>query len=875
MKNSKFEISCNERSEPRPANSKYLARGARPVLDGTSASDSHFFRISNFEFRIFLLLALLLFAVPALRAQDASLDAAEQAISARLPEVAIAKLQAFLTSSAALDDSLRERAENDLTQAMLDSGDFVGALARLEFPEGEVERFRKAEALSALGRWEDAAPLYAEVAAGGPASLREAAAIGQAEALHALARGDEAESALARLEPHSSSALVRLRLAELCLESGQLERARQLLARSKPSSLLETRWRQFVEGRVYLAEDQAAPALQDFEELLKDPRGLTPALHSGATVGLTEAHAALNGLEVADNVIEDFIWKFPDSPFLEDMFRRLDGIYAREENPSESELQHWAAQAPPRRAALALYYLARSIQRESRQEKAIRTFTDFVQRYPRHPLAFEAWMQLGELYLETSRLSDAISAFEGAMRTSGNPDERARGEIAEGNADFAKGEFLHATESFRNAAQRSPDLWLDATYDSALAWLYVGNYERFLVHYNALSQRYPDTEQRRSLLLEEGLLQARSGDPRATATLQSFIRDFPDNRRVSEARLALAELVFARGDVDSASNLLKAAYVSKPSDQSREQADCLAIFIADSAGNRRDDEVLRLGRQFLDTYPDSTLRPRIRMKLGEVYFRREDFANAQTQFETLAEESPADPLADQALILAGQSSVKGMSPGGIKHALDLFQRVAAGSGPLKLYARQEQALLKVQMGSNKDAVIIYDDILRSNPDTPLRFAALCGKADCLVAAESAAESDASPAPSPSVSSTTGGCAAAIALYNQIATDPEATPPWRDQALYKKGRCLNKQGLTGEALAAFFDILNAPSAASRQQPDFFWFDKAGFDAADMLEEKSQWPGAISILEKVAQAGGPRSAEARKRADQLRLEHFVWD
>jgi len=44
---------------------------------------------------------------------------------------------------------------------------------------------------------------------------------------------------------------------------------------------------------------------------------------------------------------------------------------------------------------------------------------------------------------------------------------------------------------------------------------------------------------------------------------------------------------------------------------------------------------------------------------------------------------------------------------------------------------------------------------------------------------------------------------------------------------------------------------------------------------MLEARAQWPGAISILEKVAQAGGPRSAEARKRADQLRLEHFVWD
>jgi tetratricopeptide (TPR) repeat protein len=468
------------------------------------------------------------------------------------------------------------------------------------------------------------------------------------------------------------------------------------------------------------------------------------------------------------------------------------------------------------------------------------------------------------------------------MRASGSPVERARGEIAAGNADFAEGDFLHAAENFHNAASRSPDLWLQATYDSALAWLHLGNYNRFLEDYTALSHSFPETDERRNLLLEEGLLQARSGDPRATATLESFVRDFPDNRRVAEAQLALAELVFAGGDMDSASHLLRAAYVSAPSNESREQADYLAIFIADSSSNRQDAEVLRLGRKFLDDWPSSHLRPQVRMKLGELYFRAEDFANAQTQFETLAEESPSDPLTGKALILAGQSSVRGMSGGGVQHALDLFDRVAKGSGPLRLYARQEEALTEAHLGHDKEAVIIYDDILRSNPDTALRLAALCGKADCLVAAAN----DASPPASPSTTSTTSTTstpstpstetsAAAVALYDQIAADPEATAPWRNQALYKKGRCLSKQGFTDQALTAFYDVLNGHSSTPGQQPDFFWFEKAGYDADAMLEAKAQWPGAIAILEKVAQAGGPRGAEAKRRADQLRLEHFVWD
>jgi len=828
-----------------------------------------------------LLCALLCLITLPLQAQtptDPALTDAEQALASHLPEVAVEKLNVLL-SGTTLSEDQQQRAQEDLTHAILDSGDAQGALARLDFPATNTERFLKAEALSALGNWEDALPLYATVAAYGPDSLHEAATLGQAEALHALQRDPEARAILALLAAHSSSTLVQLRLAELYVENAELNPAGALLARCKPATPLENSWFHYVQGRLYLAEQQDAPALETFQDMLNNPPGLTAALHAGATVGLTEARINLNGREAADNVLVDFISQHEESPYLEDMFRRLDQIYAAEESPSDSDLQHWATQPPARRAALAQYYEAHSLQNQGRREKAIHAYTEFVQRYPTHALCFEAWMQLGYLYLAKASIPQAINSFDSAMRYSADDLQRARAEIASGNADFEQDDFLHAAELFHDAAARSPDLWLQATYDSALAWLNLRNYDRFLVDYTALSHLYPETDERRNLILEEGLLQAYTGDPRAAATLESFIRDFPDNRRVSEAQIALAELVYAGGNTDSASHLLQAAYTTSPSPQSLEQADYFAIFLADSAPNRTDDDVIRLGDKFLNTYPSSTLRPQVRMKLGQLYFAREDFANAQTQFETLADESPNDPLADKALILAGESAVRGMSTDGIKHALTLFEEVAEGTGPLRLYARQEQALLKAQTGRYDEAVLIYDDILRSNPDTTLRLAALCGKADCLVAGASdpaaspSPVSNAAPGASPPPANTAFTTAAA--LYDQVATDPDATAPWRDQALYKKGRCLSKEGLNDPALTAYYEVLNPHLSATKEQPDFFWFEKAGYDAEAMLEAKAQWPGAISILEKVAQAGGPRSAEARKRADQLRLEHFVWE
>ena len=193
---------------------------------------------------------------------DATLDGAEQAMAAHLPEVAIQKLNAFMASTGALDDALRERAELDLTRAMLDSGDAVGGLARLEFPASDQERFWKAEALSELGRWTDAEPIYEEARHERPRALRDAAAIGQAEALHAQGRdrrGAVRAGGVQGTSPRWSACGWRSSIWNGAIGTGAP--AARAIEAGEPCG---DRWRQYVEGRIYLAEDQAAAALEDF-----------------------------------------------------------------------------------------------------------------------------------------------------------------------------------------------------------------------------------------------------------------------------------------------------------------------------------------------------------------------------------------------------------------------------------------------------------------------------------------------------------------------------------------------------------------------------------------------------------------------------------
>ena len=64
----------------------------------------------------------------------------------------------------------------------------------------------------------------------------------------------------------------------------------------------------------------------------------------------------------------------------------------------------------------------------------------------------------------------------------------------------------------------------------------------------------------------------------------------------------------------------------------------------------------------------------------------------------------------------------------------------------------------------------------------------------------------------------------------------------------------------------------PLAAERE---YFWFYKAGFDAARTFEQQENWKSAVGIYQKMAKAEGPRTAEAQGRMRQLRLEHFIWE
>jgi len=180
------------------------------------------------------------------------------------------------------------------------------------------------------------------------------------------------------------------------------------------------------------------------------------------------------------------------------------------------------------------------------------------------------------------------------------------------------------------------------------------------------------------------------------------------------------------------------------------------------------------------------------------------------------------------------------------------------NGSLRWAARNEQAAIERKLGKPRDALALYDEVLKSDAGPAEKREALCGKGD--VYFELAA---ADPA----------NYRLAIEAYDRLAAEPDEPSYWRNQALFKKALCLEKQGDRANALAVFYKVLETEATPGRQR-EFFWFYKAGFNAGRLLEEDSKWESAAAIYEKLAAAGGNRSEEAKARLNHLRLEHFLW-
>ena len=806
-----------------------------------------------------ILLSILL--QPLFAENSAELTAAIKPLDEGVPEVAVVRLRAFLKNRSG--EEWRAGAEK-LVEALLAANRPQEALSLFDdsrLRETRSTKFWRGQALAGLRRWGEALPLYEEVASDASSPLRAEAIFGTAETLRALGRLDEAQEKLAILfRDKQWNIRARLHSAELFLDKQDPVNARRILDDVRPGSSADRKTRRFLLGRVEMVQHHPERAILIFESLLKRPAGATHAIAVATLFEVAEAHLQLKTPESGDDFVEDFIEHHPMDVDLAPIFAKLDELYRAERKPARAELERWTHEPEQPRRAFAQWYLARIELRAGRRERALPLFAELRRTHPNTPAIAAALLDFAQLQLEDRHFDDALAILNEARSLAPESALLDRINLLSAEVQYRAKRFEPAAIAFEQIAHSGSRSAKMSIFNASLSWLQIGNGARFAANYEELGKQGGNEEGRAQLRLEEGLLQAAKGDNNATASLKNFLREFPQNARAAEACVALAELAFHAQPprLDEARKNLSRAAESKPTTAAVERGEYLTIWIEEASG-ADDSKVIELTNRFLQEHPASTLAPDVRMKLAEAYYRRQDFANAQTQFEILTQQNPNGPFAEKALFFVAASAMSSMGQQSLDHAIVLFDQVVQRKGELRWAARNEQAIIERKLGKPQDALVLYDEVLKNDAKPSEKREALCGKGDIYF--ELAASDPKS-------------YERAVEAYEQLADDARDIGYWRNQALFKKGICLEKKEDRSGALSTFYQVLDTQARPDRA-PELFWFYKAGFNAARLLEDEANWNSAANIYQKLVAAGGPRAEEAKARLNRLRLEHFLWE
>ncbi|MFL6538543.1 MAG: tetratricopeptide repeat protein, partial [Chthoniobacterales bacterium] len=496
-----------------------------------------------------------------------------------------------------------------------------------------------------------------------------------------------------------------------------------------------------------------------------------------------------------------------------------------------------------------------------RRDTALQLFSQLRATHPAFAPLAQAFLEFAQLAFEDRKFENASAILNDARALKPATLLLQRIDSLEARVEYAAHNWRAAAERFEQIARNGRQTAPEATFNASIAWLQARDNSRFITDAAEFAAAGGDENGRADLLLEHGLAQAKQNDKGAAESLRQFTRDFPHHPRVSEAWVALAELAFhsASPRVREAQQFLARAAESQPNAQANARADYLRIWLADAAPDPNAAGVIPLANEFLQKHEDSPFTPDVRMKLAEAYFRRQDFANSQTQFELLVQNDSNGPLAEKAQFFAAESALQTMAEKSLDRALLLLNEVVKRDGDLKWAARNEQALVERKLGKPQDALTLYDEVLNGEAKATEKREALCGKADVIYEL---------------ASNDREKYRTAHDLYEQLASDRDVPIHWRNQALFKAGMCLEKMNDRPHALEAFYRVIENDTRPDKPR-EYFWFYKAGFNAARLLEEQSQWASAASVYQKLSLAGGERTDEAKARLAQLRLEHFLWE
>ncbi len=573
-------------------------------------------------------------------------------------------------------------------------------------------------------------------------------------------------------------------------------------------------------AEVYYAMEAAEP----------EPR---PATTPGFSFPGAEADLPETDEGKGEETLLQFIAALPDSPLLEEAFRRLEAHGAFESSEyARSKLNDWIGEPEkPRRAALALRVRQHLLHRTQPNGQLDVSCANLASaQLPREPMTAQILREQVRLLIAAGRADDARLYLRML------PGQDARALFYE--AALQAAEKADALPNFlRSAEVAGEDMRAVALGNALLAALTAGDHE---AEARIMGSPQPASVRRTLLELRSAFLMPTDAT-RARQDLEEWIALSPEDSPPGDAVMDLAILDMAEAPARSLERLLALFSLPHASwDEDRELRLCsLLVEAARRAAPQGEgaEAALDMARMLARKAELPAVRTRLTLKLASMLSVMRRHRAALNVLEAFIGAHPRAPEAAHALLMAGHEARYIGSLGSLNRALGLYARCGATPSPYARRARLHQAAILARINRRPEArALLEAEARRPEPLSPEEnVLAQCGLADAWA-----------------LEGTDAGLDEAVGIISRLLDSGEFPESWLFRLRMQRAILSSRRGLHKEALADYLaELERIPSlGAVPTEADWFCLYFAGGGAVFQYMRLGRYAEAAAMAERIA-------------------------
>jgi TolA-binding protein len=548
-----------------------------------------------------------------------------------------------------------------------------------------------------------------------------------------------------------------------------------------------------------------------------------------AVLKIAELSAAQTNFSGAENSLEDFRSRFPDSPGADSALLALGELHLKS-------------------------YVASHSVTNSDLTSAQSYLNEFIDTYTNSPLLGKAYLDRGWCFWIEKDWADSVSDFQAATEKLPPSVDLAVAYFKLGDAAFRNNDFTTARESYEavvNNFTNYPDvattLAPEALYQIARVSLQQKDAPDATNTVAQILKIYPTSPVADKSLLIEGESFSNWNQPEtARALFQEFEKEFPDSGQLPDVELAIARTYEQEDNWPMAISIYD-SWIKLFSSDTKLLADVKYAQAWANFQGKRETNAFMLFTNFLAEFPSNAdLTPVAEWWLGDYYSGQGDWVNAEENYEMVFQSWPNSSLAWPAMLMAGRSAMGLQS---YEEAKDYFLKLMGQTNtppqldPLSWYSLDAQAwfaygdVLMQEPSSDtnnplanfKQAIPYFEYVCKQYPGSEQAALAWGEIGDCYLQLATQ---------SPEYYN------AATNAYLQVMVSPSAEVAARSQAqlgigiVYEKLAALtsgvSQTALLQTALDNYLDVFFGNNLHDGEPADPTWVERAGLNALPLME-----------------------------------------